>query len=164
MDNYQERLSALQEEVRKLHHRLELSKTVGPDYYEPGLMEYLDQSDGSFEPETGELMLRFEVRGTRYEGRTELIEKIHLDDPILVCREKDNPYNANNFYLTTVKGKNVGNMPAYLCNVLAPFYDESLLADITCKVSYVEPISKRNRHAKQAMLFVEIRVKVQGDY
>ena len=162
MENYQERIFALQEEAKKLHHRLELSKTIGPDYYEPGLMEYLDQSDGSFDPETGELMLRFEVRGTRYEDRTELIEKIHQDDPIQICREKDNPFNSNNFYLATVKGKNAGNMPAYLCNVLAPFYDEGLLKDITCKVSYVEPISKRNRHAKQAMLFVEMNAEIRN--
>ena len=161
MNDYESLIDNLKEEVRKLHHRQELSKTVGPDYYEPGLMEYLDQSDGSFDPSNGELMLRFEVKGTRYEGRTELIEKIHVGDSFEVCREKDNAFNPNNFFLTDKKGRNLGNMPAELCNALAPFYDAEILIIESCKVSYVEPISKRNRHAKQAMLFVELKANLQ---
>lgn len=144
MEKMNDLLTALKIEVDKLHHRQELSKTVGPDYYEPGLMEYLDQSDGKLETTTGKLMLRFEVKGIRYEGRNELIEKIHLYDPLQLCREKENPFNPNNFYLATLKGKNVGNMPAELCNALAPFYDAGLLKIISCKVSYVEPISTLN--------------------
>ena len=62
-------ISKLIEEVEKLRHRQELSKTVTPDYFEPGMMEYLDKSDGVFEPETGKLLLRFEVKGTRYDGK-----------------------------------------------------------------------------------------------
>ena len=68
MENMNDLFAALKIEVDKLHHRQELSKTVGPDYYEPGLMEYLDLSDGKLETTTGKLMLRFEVKGIRYEG------------------------------------------------------------------------------------------------
>lgn len=143
-------------ELGKLHERNELSKRVGPDYFEPGMMEYLDQSEGIFNEETGQVLMRFEAKGTRYDGRTEQIEKVRLGDVIQVVREKENPYNANNFTLLTQKGHNVGNMPAQLCNVMAPLYDSGELTFTRARVSFVEPISQRSRHAKQAVLFVEL--------
>lgn len=146
-------------EIEKLHKRHELSVTVGPDYFEPGMMEYLDQSDGVYTPETQEFLLRFEVKGTRYDGRTEQIEKVKVDDPIQIQRDKDNIYNSNNFRMFTQKGKDVGNMPADLCNALAPLYDQYKVKFSSMRVSYVEPLSIRSRHAKQAILFVELKGK-----
>lgn len=58
-------------EVEKLHKRQLLARTIEPGYYEPGLMEYLDQSDGNYDEMTGKLVLHFESRGTRYDDRTE---------------------------------------------------------------------------------------------
>ena len=147
-------------EVEKLHKRRVLADTVGPDYYEPGLMEYLDQSDGNFDETTGELIMHFESRGTRYDGRTEQIEKVHLHDEVIVARDAANPYNHNNFLLLTKKGHDVGNMPAELCNVIAPLFDEGSLVFESASVSFVEPISKRSRHAKQAILFVELKARI----
>ena len=60
-----------------------------------------------------------------------------------------------------IKGKNLGNMPAQLCNAIAPLFDNGALLFIESSVSYVEPISKRSRHAKQAILFVELKMKLQ---
>ena len=160
MNIMQEQRDNLFQEMEKLHDRNERSKTIGPDYYEPGMMEYLDQSDGTYDEESGELVLRFESKGTRYDGRTEQIEKVRLGDIIRVIREPDNPFNPNNFQLFTEKGKSVGNMPAELCNAIAPLYDSGELRFLGASVSYVEPISKRNRHAKQAMLYVELRCRV----
>lgn len=154
-------LDNLLREVQKLHGRNELSKSIGADYFEPGMMEYLDQSDGSFDRSSGSLLLRFEARGTRYDGRTEVIENVHLGDPLQIVRDRENPFNSNNFTLLTGKNKNVGNMPAELCNVLAPFYDEGTLLIRNAEVSYVEPISRRNRHAKQAVLFVSLEADVR---
>lgn len=58
--------------------------------------------------------------------------------------------------------KNVGNMPAELCNAIAPLYDTGVLIIKRASVSYVEPISKRNRHAKQAILFfIEMKAKME---
>lgn len=158
-----EREESLLVEVNKLHARKELSQTVGADYFEPGMMEYLDQSEGVFNIETGEVLLRFEVKGTRYEGRTEQIEKVQLFDEVLVRRDEKNSYNANNFELLTTTGKSLGYIPAELCNVIAPLYDSDKLHLQKAHVSYVEPISKRNRHAKQAVLFVEMRLIVLRD-
>ena len=156
----QEQKENLLREVEKLHQRYELSKTLEPDYFEPGMMEYLDQSEGLYEECTGQMLLRFEARGTRYEGRTEQIEKVTAGDAIQVIRDRENPFNPNNFAMLTAKGKNVGNMPVELCNAIAPLYDDGNLHFLGASVSYVEPISKRSRHAKQAVLFVELRMKL----
>lgn len=150
----------LLEALAKLHARNELSKNVGPAYFEPGMMEYLDKSEGLYNAVSGDIILRFESRGTRYDGRTEQIEKVKYGDPIQVVREKENPFNSNNFMLLTRKGQNVGNMPAELCNVIAPLFDEGSLVFEEASVSFVEPISKRSRHAKQAILFVELKARL----
>lgn len=143
-------------ELEKLHKRHELSFIVGPDYFEPGMMEYLDQSDGIYTPETQKFSIRFEVKGTRYDGRTEQIEKVKVDDSIQIQRDKANIYNSNNFRVFTQKGRDIGNMPADLCNALAPLYDQDKVKFSSARVSYVEPLSSRSRHAKQAVLFVEV--------
>lgn len=155
-----EQKESLLYEVDKLHQRHELAGTVGENYFEPGMMEFLEQSEGIFDEEIGELLLRFVVKGTRYEGRTEQIEKVKCCDHVQIIRDRENPYNPNNFVVLTGKGKDLGNMPAELCNVIAPLYDSGNLAITAAQVSFVEPISKRSRHAKQAVLFVELRLKL----
>lgn len=155
-----EQLDNLLKELDKLHHRNELSKTAAPDYFNPGMMEYLDKSDGIYIHETGEIILRFEAKGTRYDGRTEAIEKMRVGDAITVVRDSQNPYNYNNFTMENAKGYNVGNMPMELCNAIAPLYDSGVLVFEQAFASFVEPITKRSRHAKQAMLFVELHCRV----
>ena len=145
-------------EINKLHQRNELSKTIGPDYFEPGMMEHLEQSEGTFNSETGEILIRFEVKGTRYDGRTEQIEKVKASDPVRIIRDRENAYNSNNFTVLTARGKDLGNMPAELCNAIAPLYDSGNLVFEYSRTSFVEPISKRSRHAKQAVLFVELKM------
>ena len=151
-----ERLTLLLKEAERLHERHMLSGTVGPDYFEPGMMEYLDKSEGLYDSAEGSLLLRFESRGTRYEGRSERIEGVKAGDAVRVVRDAENPYNRNNFRLFTDRG-DVGNMPAELCNAIAPLYDAEELTFLRAAVSYVEPLSARSRHAKQAVLFVELR-------
>lgn len=155
MSSVQEQKAALLREVEKLHHRLELSATVGPDWYEPGQMEYLDQSEGQWDPTTGRVLLRFDSRGTRYDGRTEMIEQMKVGDWIAIRRDPTNPYNTNNFVLLNELEQDVGNMPAELCNVIAPLFDAGLLDIEEAHVSFVDPISRRSRYARQAVLFVE---------
>ena len=160
MSEFQECKDKLLEEAKNLHDRYELSKTITPDFFEPGLMEYPEQSEGIWNEETGELLLRFESKGTRYDGRTEQIESIQVGEKIRIQRDPKNEFNGNNFRLFTENGKDVGNMPAVLCNVIAPLYDEGSFVIDGAKVSFVDPISKRNRHAKQAVLFVEMKAKL----
>ena len=160
MSLFEERKELLLTEMAKLHARYELSKDMGPDFFEPGMMEYPEQSDGSWDEVTGELILRFESKGTRYDGRTEQIEKVKAGDVIRITRDPENAYNPNNFLLFTEKGKDVGNMPAELCNVVAPLFDAGNLVIESASASFVDPISKRSRHAKQAILFVEMHAKL----
>lgn len=160
MNSFEEQKEILLTEMSKLHAQHELSKTMGADYFEPGMVEYPEQSDGSWDEISGELILRFESKGTRYDGRTEQIEKVKTGDVIRITRDPENPYNPNNFRLFTEKGKDVGNMPAELCNAVAPLYDEGYLVIKSATVSFVDPISKRSRHAKQAILFVEMHANL----
>ena len=148
---YLKQKAALLLEAEKLHQRLVLSKTVDSGWYEPGQMEFLDQSEGLWDESTGELLLRFESRGTRYDGRTELIERLQVGDPITARRDPENPYNPNNFALMTESGEDVGNMPAELCNAIAPLYDAGFLLFEHAAVSYVEQISRRSRYARQGI-------------
>ena len=160
MNSFEEQKEILLTEMSKLQARHELSKTMGPDFFEPGMMEYPEQSDGSWDEISGELILRFESKGNRYDGRTEQIEKVKTGDVIRITRDPENPYNPNNFRLFTERGKDVGNMPAELCNAVAPLYDEGNLVINSATVSFVDPISKRSRHAKQAILFVEMHANL----
>ena len=156
MTDIQKMTERLLEEVQKLHHRQELSKTVTEDYFEPGMMEYLDQSDGTYDPDTGKLVLRFESMGTRYDGRTELIEAVQIGEKVSIVRDRVNTYNSNNFTMVIGKDKNIGNVPAALCNAIAPLYDKGLLVIEDAEVSFVEPISVKRKKAKRAVLFVKM--------
>lgn len=160
MSLFEEQKAQLLTEMTKLHTRHELSGKMGPDFFEPGMMEYPEQSDGSWNEAVGELILRFESKGTRYDGRTEQIEKVKAGDVIRIRRDPENAFNPNNFRLFTEKGKDVGNMPAELCNAVAPLYDAGNLVIESASASFVDPISKRSRHAKQAILFVEMHAKL----
>lgn len=158
--NNDELIKNLLSVTEKLHEKNLLSKKVGPDYFEPGMMEYLEQYEGIYDESRKELLLRFESKGTRYSGRTEQIEKIKAGDPIQIIRDHDNQYNSNNFMILTMSGKDIGTVPADLCNAMAPLYDSSALVFQAACVSFVDPISKRSCHAKQAILFVELRCKM----
>lgn len=159
MDKLQQaQKEALLQEIEQFHQQHELSKTIGPDYFEPGMMAYPEQWEGIFDCETDTAMLRFEVMGTRYGDCTEQIESVRVGDPLQILRDRDNAYNANNFIVLTEKGKYLGNLPARLCDTTAPLYDSGSLHFIEAKVSFTDPISKRSRHAKQAILFVELRL------
>ena len=72
-------------------------------------------------------------------------------------------FSENEFggILLTAPGYDVGNMPAELCNAIAPLYDAGNLTFERAAVSYVEPISKRSRYARQGVLFVELECTLQ---
>lgn len=149
----------LVKELINLHTQKELSHKISSDYFEPYMTEYADQSDGIYDLVSGEITMRFQSKGTRYEGRTEQIEKVKNGDPIKVVRDKNSSINPNNFLLMTMKDKDVGLMPLELCNAIAPLYDSGVLTFCGSKVSFVVPISKRSRYAKKAILFVELKAK-----
>ena len=77
-----------------------------------------------------------------------------------ICRDRENAYNSNNFMILTSNGKSLGNMPAQLCNVIAPPYESGNLIFNGAEVSFTDPISRRSRHAKQAVLFVQLKIKL----
>ena len=157
MFSHEEQINALQNEIDSLHRKKLLFYDIPEDYFEPGEMEYLDQYDGIYDKAENKGTLCFEVKGTQYEGRTEEIERVQAEDPIVVLRDKENQYNANNFRILSEKKRDLGNMPADLCNAIAPLYDDGIFKIINSVVSFVEPISARSRYARKAVLFVQIQ-------
>ena len=67
--------------------------------------------------------------------------RVKAGDVIRITRDSENAFNPNNFLLFTEKGKDVGNMPAELCNAVAPLYDTGNLVIERTSVSFVDTIS-----------------------
>lgn len=160
MENIDDMIGMLYLEAEKLHEKYELSQNMEPDFFEPIMLEYLDKFEGITDRVNSKVLLRFDSRGTRYDGRTEQIEKIHSGEAVRVERDPENKFNCNNFRLFTENGIDIGNMPAELCNVIAPLYDKGITVFERAHVSFVDPISGRSRYAKQAILFVEASLKL----
>ena len=148
--------------VEQLNKKYIMSKNIPEDYFEPSMMENLEQYKGEYDEENNTIILRTEVKGLRYDNRTANLEKVSFDDSVQLIREQNNPYNYNNFTINTTENKSLGNLPADLCNALAPLYDLGYAKIISTKVSYIEKIKERSRYAKQGVLFVEIKISLRG--
>lgn len=147
--------------VESLNQKFELSKTVSEDYYEPGMMENLEQYKGEYDREANIIILRTEAKGLRYDNRTRNLEKMSVGDSVDIERDSGNLYNPNNF---TIKDKvySLGNLPAELCNALAPLYDTGYATVLSSAISYIEKLKDRSRYAKQGVMFVELTIKLRG--
>ena len=144
--------------VERLQEKKDLAGKVEPDYYEPGRMEDLEQYLGEYRAETGQIRIRTESRGLRYEERTPRLNALSVGDPVRLEREPENPFNGNNIMILTPEGASLGNLPAELCDVIAPLWDGGCLRVLDSRVSYVKRIAERSRYARQGILFVEIRL------
>ena len=145
-------------EIAKLQSKKELSANVGPDYYEPGNMEYLDQYLGVYDESAKTIMLRTEAKGLRYDERTPRLDYLSISDPVQLVREPGNPFNENNIAILSESGESLGNLSAELCNVISPLMDLGYIMIRDAHVSYVERIRDRSRYARQGILFVEVEL------
>ena len=151
----------LLEFVSFLNQKFELSKTVEPDYFEPGMMENLDQYKGEYDESNNMITLRVDAKGLRYDNRTQNLERLSVGEPVDIVRESGNLYNSNNFMIKN-KNYSLGNLPAELCNALAPLYDSGYATVLSAEVSYIEKLRDRSRYAKQGILFVELHIKLRS--
>ena len=152
----------LLEEATKLQAKKELLSTVGPDYYEPGNMENLDQYLGLYDESSNTITIRTNVKGLRYEDRTPRLDYLAVGAPVQLVREPGNPYNANNFRILSQGGENLGNLSAELCNVIAPLFDLGYAEIENAHASYIERIKDRSRYAQQGVLFIEFHIVLRG--
>ena len=151
----------LLEFTEQLNSKYELSKTVDETYFEPGVMENLEQYKGEYNEQENVVTIRVDVKGLRYDNRTQNLERITVGDEVQIIRDEGNMYNSNNFTIFN-KNESLGNLPAELCNVLAPLYDTGYAVILSAKASYVEKIRERSRYAKQGVLFVELNIKLRA--
>lgn len=152
----------LLEFVYVLNHKYELSKTIAEDYFEPGMMENLEQYRGEYIQQVNMIFLRVEAKGLRYDNRTQNLERVSADDDVKIIRDRDNIYNSNNFTIKSNKNETLGNMPADFCNAFAPLYDAGYATILSSKISYIERLKDRSRYARQGVLFVELQIKLRG--
>lgn len=159
-------LLMFKEELIKLtaayNEKLELSRKVGPDHYDPGMMENLDQYKGIYDEAIKQMIIRCEMKGLRYDNRTTNLETMAVGDDVNVVRDANNMFNSNNFSVSSVSGASLGYLPAELCNALAPLYDAGCATIISSVITYIEKIGQRSRYAKQGVLFVELIIKLRG--
>ena len=121
--------------------------------------------DAKYNKKNNEIILRFEVQGTQYEGRSDRIEELKLNDKVKIVREKENKYNELNLAVSNEKNQSLGNVPSEICGVLSPLIDNSFLDILDSRISYVEPLSKRGSRCKKALLYVELKLKLKNiDY
>ena len=161
MTNLLNAKSDLLEFVSELQRKYELSKTVSNDYYEPGMMENLEQYKGVYDENNKVIVLRIEAKGLRYDNRTQNLERLTGGETVQIIRDESNLFNHNNFMIQN-KTDSLGNLPAELCNALAPLYDAGCAVIKTATVSYIERIRDRSRYAKQGVLFVELQIQLKG--
>ncbi len=152
---------ALLEAVAGLQEKKDLAASVGPDWYEPGLMENLEQYLGVSDESRRTLTLRTDSKGLRYDERTPRLDYLSVGDPVRLVREPDNPFNTNNIRFLSEDGEDLGTPSAALCNVIAPLWDSGELKVISAQVSYLERIRDRSRYARQGVLFVEICMELK---
>ena len=148
--------------AEQFQHKYELSKTVGDDYYEPGMMENLDQYLGEYDPDGNTLTIRTESKGLRYENRTQRLESLNVGDPVKIVRDPENEFNSNNFRILSIKNEDLGNLSADLCNALAYLYDLGYAVITSSEITYIESIFQRSRYAKQGVLFIEMKIQFRG--
>ena len=148
--------------VHQLEEKRELSGKVGPDYYEPGKMEFLDKYLGIYDEQSNTITLRTDVKGLRYEDRTPRLDSLAVGDIIQLVREPDNDYNENNITVLSERGDNLGNLPADLCDVISPLMDLGYAVIKNAHASYIERISERSRYARQGVLFIEFQIVMMG--
>ena len=161
MSDIREQKAAFLERVQEYNHKYELSKTVGPDYYEPGMMENLEQYRG-FSDDYGNYAIRVDVKGLRYENRSAKLKKCKVGDELKIIRDTQNSYNANNFNVSLSDGFIMGTLPSNFCDAIAPLYDLGFLVIEKAFISYIEQLNERSRYAKQGVMFVEMHVHLRG--
>ena len=115
----------------------------------------------SYDQATGILMFETEVTGTAYEGRSERIESIKEGKNVKLKRDPDNLYDKNALGVYNIKGESLGNMPVDIAAILSPLIDGKLVKIESAKASYVEPLSKRGKRARKAILHVEVHIKLK---
>ena len=161
MSDIREQKTAFLEILQEYNHKYELSKIVGPDYYEPGMMENLEQYCGSSDDQ-GNYTIRVDIKGLRYENRSAKLMKCKVGDKVKIIRDTQNSYNANNFNVSLSDGFIMGTFPANFCDAIAPLYDLGFLVVDKAFISYIEQLNERSRYAKQGVMFVEMHVHLRG--
>lgn len=132
----------------KKNFRFELPKKSDVDFYIR--QQYLLHRDNLSQAEKTNLLYQMEqiqmlpkrikLKGTRYDGRSERIENVHIDDEVQLVREPENPHDANAINVRNHEGS-LGYVPKEFAAFLAPLMDAGDLV-LGAAVTAVTPLSE----------------------
>ena len=115
----------------------------------------------SYSEAEGKAVIRVEVSGTMYEGRSARIEHVLQGELVQVERDYNNAYSKTNLAVLNRDGESLGNMPSEVAHALSPLIDAGVAMLSSAKVSHVVPLSCRGKRARKALLYVEIEVTLK---
>lgn len=139
--------------VVEKHNQKILNKILTTNYLAFGYYSWVDIS---FDYRHNKIYIfSIEAQETIKKERTRNIEDVKEGDVIYLYPVLNDNGKPNCFLLLTEQGKDVGILPEYICNFLAPLYDVIGLK-IDAVASYVEPLSKRGPRCRKGILFIDI--------
>lgn len=143
--------------VKTLNCMYEQAQLTDESPYSPRMKQILNEYKGEYNEDSNTIVLKVESKGLDYEGRDANLKKVELGNELQIVREPTNDYNSNNFAIMINK-KSLGNLPAELCDALAPLYDTGHATISSSKASYIEQSNGEYYHT--AVLFVEMEIKL----
>ena len=149
----------LLEKIKEIQSINALATKFEPGTFMTGVGDANQYAD--YNSTTGDIIIRTEVQGTQYEGRSQKIESVKEGNSVIVEREPNNLYNSNNLAVLNSKKESLGNFSSDLCDCISPLLDSDMLDILYAKVSYVEPLSQRSSRAKKAILYIEIGMNLK---
>lgn len=115
----------------------------------------------TYDQSLNKMTLLVEVQGTQYEGRNSRIENIKINDNVIIEREPNNKYNNLNLSVLNDNNESLGNLSAYVCDILSPLLDDNIITIDSSKVIYVEPLSKRSSKCKKSLLTINLELHLE---
>lgn len=120
----------------KQHKKPKLSQdeTAQPKQYFPNL-------ENTSDPKPGDI-IETSVAGVTFEGRQEVIKDLHIEESILLMRERNNPYDINAIKVISENGSHIGYINRKLAKKIAPIMEYNLetkqLVGEICSIYQVE--------------------------
>ncbi len=98
---------------------------------------------------------KISLRETSLEGRCDNIERCSIGDEVSLnlSKTKENPLRLEVF----CNNKSIGTLPSDISDNIAPLIAINLL-NYNAKIVELIPLSKRNIHAKSAIVAIKIKV------
>lgn len=143
--------------ISKLRNIKQLSVIKSNDSFDPDIMDNSDKYDGVYDDEFNSFLLKFRLVNCEDERHINEIERLKRNDQVTIVRKKDESYD---FVILDSNGNSIGNIPQEISDAIVNLYASNNIIFDSSRINYIEPLSKRNKHARLPIVFIEIKGKV----